>query len=156
MTNIKPSEVSQILRQQLEGVKTAIDVEEVEYYLTKTWTDGDSALTTCTTGYHTASLWEIIDVSNLQYDTTLGLTLTDSGSGPPATYYGWVRTGSLSGNSTTPGQGNCNAWTSKSGSHYGTTVALADDWTAAGVLVAPWGAFVYKCDTELHVWCMED
>jgi len=29
MTNIKPSEVSQILRQQLEGVKTAIDVEEV-------------------------------------------------------------------------------------------------------------------------------
>ncbi len=29
MTNIKPSEVSQILREQLEGVKTAIDVEEV-------------------------------------------------------------------------------------------------------------------------------
>ena len=29
MTNIKPSEVSQILRQQLEGVKTAIDIEEV-------------------------------------------------------------------------------------------------------------------------------
>jgi len=29
MTNIKPSEVSQILRQQLEGVETAIDVEEV-------------------------------------------------------------------------------------------------------------------------------
>ena len=29
MTNIKPSEVSQILKQQLEGVRTAIDVEEV-------------------------------------------------------------------------------------------------------------------------------
>lgn len=29
MSNIKPSEVSQILRQQLEGVSTAIDVEEV-------------------------------------------------------------------------------------------------------------------------------
>jgi F-type H+-transporting ATPase subunit alpha len=29
MTNIKPSEVSQILKQQLEGVKTAIDIEEV-------------------------------------------------------------------------------------------------------------------------------
>ena len=29
MTNIKPSEVSEILKQQLEGVKTAIDIEEV-------------------------------------------------------------------------------------------------------------------------------
>jgi len=29
MTNIKPSEVSKILKQQLEGVSTAIDVEEV-------------------------------------------------------------------------------------------------------------------------------
>ncbi|MCJ7820223.1 MAG: F0F1 ATP synthase subunit alpha, partial [Bacteroidales bacterium] len=29
MNNIKPSEVSKILKQQLEGVKTAIDIEEV-------------------------------------------------------------------------------------------------------------------------------
>ena len=31
-----------------------------------------------------ASMWEIHDPSDLRYDTDLGLTLADSGSGPPS------------------------------------------------------------------------
>ena len=39
-----------------------------------------------------ASLGEIHDTSNLRYDTDLGLTLADSGFGPPIVF-GWIRTG---------------------------------------------------------------
>jgi len=71
-------------------------------------TDGNGA-GVCASGYHFASLWEILDPSNLKYNTTLGYTQADSGQGPPTNALGWVRTGYLSNTSTTAGQGNCNA-----------------------------------------------
>jgi len=55
--------------------------------------DGAHALTACVLGFHMASLWEIFNVSVLEYDTSLGATMDDSGSGPPADVLGWIRTG---------------------------------------------------------------
>ena len=127
-----------------------------KYYLTTALVDGDEPLTACATGYHMASLWEIIDTSNLEYNTTLGLTLTDSGSGPPAGYQGWVRTGYGSATIATPGMGNCNAWTSDSGSHNGTTVRPSIDWTVAANQSTPWEAIMEICNTDERVWCVED
>jgi len=49
------------------------------FYLTTTTHDGDSALTACGPGFHMASLWEIHDPSDVEYDTTRGLTSADSG-----------------------------------------------------------------------------
>ena len=70
--------------------------------------DGANATSACADGYHMASLWEIYDTSNLEYNTTLGITQQDSGQGPPGNY-GWVRTGWGADTSTTAGQANCNA-----------------------------------------------
>ena len=67
-----------------------------QYYLTKDLYEGDEPTGTdgngagvCAAGYHFASLWEILDTSNLKYNADLGLTADDSGqaaepSAPPA------------------------------------------------------------------------
>ena len=128
-----------------------------KYYLTSSVVAANNALTACATGYHMASLWEILDVSNLEYNSTLGLTLQDSGSGPPNTYPGWVRTGYNSASSTTPGYGNCLAWTTTNNIYSGTRVRLPLDWTVAAEWSAPWEADAETCDhPSTRVWCVED
>ena len=107
----------------------------------------------CATGYHFASLWEILDTSNLVYDTALGVPGPDGGSGPPTTWPGWVRTGYTSSSVNTPGQGNCSAWQMTTG--FGTTVRLASDWAAGGDMHA-WDASTAPCVNPAHVWCVED
>ena len=139
------------------GEPQQLAVSPRRYYLTGSQIDADDALTACATGYHTAALWEILDTTNLRYDSTLGLMLGDSGSGPPNTYPGWVRTGGGAGSSTTPGQGNCDAWTSADASDYGTIVQLPDDWTAIAGLTAPWEPDSTGCDSGItRVWCVGD
>jgi hypothetical protein len=68
-----------------------------QYYLTAagTYYDGSQATTACAEGYHMASMWELLDVSNLIYNTTLGFQHSsgDQGDGPPAHADGWVRSG---------------------------------------------------------------
>jgi hypothetical protein len=117
-------------------------------------TDGNGA-GVCADGYHFASLWEILDPSNLKYNTTLGRTQDDSGQGPPTLSYGWVRTGYSSNASTTPGWGNCNAWTSSSGEHSGTTAYLPGDWTA-GQDIYVWEVYAPRCNVNRYVWCVAD
>ena len=135
------------------------------YYLTQLWyngadadgTDGNGA-GVCADGYHFASLWEILDPSNLKYDTDLGMVRDDSGQGPPTFPYfgGWVRTGYNSGTSSTPGLGNCSAWTSSDSGDYGTTAYLPNDWTA-GQDIHIWEVDTTTCDNILlRVWCVAD
>ncbi len=100
------------------------------YYLSGNTTFGNGPLDQCGTGYHMASLWEIVDTSNLQYNTSLGyMGNADQGSGPPTgnNAKGWVRTGGASSTNTTPGIGNCANWTSDSSGDYGTLIYLDDD-----------------------------
>ena len=60
------------------------------YYLTKSSYGPSRILTApaCASGYHFASLWEIMDPSNLKYNTDLGYTMDDSGQGPPTSAAG--------------------------------------------------------------------
>ncbi len=126
------------------------------YYQTR-WAsyDGDTADTACASGYHMASLWEILDPSNLKYDTSLGYQNYDSGQGPPAGSAGWVRTGGDSSNSSTAGVGNCNNWSSNSNGDYGTYASLPTDWTVAQDIYV-WQVNTQTCDTKTLVWCVED
>jgi hypothetical protein len=135
-----------------------------QYYLTKTWhygadadgTDGNGA-GVCASGYHFASLWEIMDPSNLKYNTDLGRTMSDSGKGPVTNLYGWVRTGYYNSTSGSPGAANCNAWTSSSDSDWGTYARLPNDWTA-GQDIHVWAVDTATCDSAvfLRVWCVAD
>jgi hypothetical protein len=134
------------------------------YYVTQTnhngaeadGTDGNGA-GVCASGYHFASLWEILDPSNLKYDTDLGLTVDDSGQGPPSysVHWGWVRTGYYSSTSSTAGYGNCNVWTSSNNSHSGTCVCLPGDWQA-GQGIHVWEVTWAPCGFSFYVWCVED
>jgi len=109
-------------------------------------------------GYHMASMWEILDPSNLRYNTQLGATLQDSGFGPPtaSASEAWIRTGGPASNSETIGLGNCNAWTSASHDDAGTLVRLDFPWDAAGEKISPWFASTIPCSVHVHVWCVQD
>jgi hypothetical protein len=148
-----------------------------KFYLTKTRAfQGNQALNACASGYHMASLWEIWDVSGLQYDTSLGLSTDDAGNGPPSTYlnqpgsFGWIRTGFTSndGSIGSTGGSNCNAWGSNSGSARGALIGLTWSWeqpSTGHVISSPWmyvsqsissAANVNVCSNQNRVWCVQD
>jgi hypothetical protein len=127
------------------------------FYLTKTKFDGSQAASAsvCAEGYHFASLWEILGVSNLEYEQSLGETQDDSAEGPPASIFGWVRTGFSDDSSPTAGKANCSAWSTTSGN--GTTAALPQDWTVpSSQEIHVWDVEYYGCSMSWHVWCIED
>jgi len=126
------------------------------YYLTNNAVQATQVLSACTIGYHTASLWEILDPSHLKYNTTLGATSDDSGQGPPSSLGGWVRTGYNSSNGITPGQANCYNWSSNSSSNYGTYAQLPSTWTAGSQDMHVWDVHVTPCSGSARVWCIED
>lgn len=124
------------------------------YYLTTGTYDGSQATTACTAGYHMASLWEIHEPANLRYDTALGVTITDSGGGPPSISTGWVRTGWGPDNASIPGTGNCDAYTSTLGA--GTLAGLPHFWTDPPEIMSPWHVNTDLCSVQHDVWCVQD
>ena len=127
-----------------------------KFYLTKNLHNGSGALSACAEGYHMASLWEILDPSHLRYDTELGFTYEDSGSGPPSAG-GWIRTGNFSNAQDTPGFGNCNAWTSARSTDSGSWVGLpAGFWNNTPTKITPWSTVVGQCNYFERVWCVQD
>ncbi|MGH9795178.1 MAG: hypothetical protein ACRD5G_10420 [Candidatus Acidiferrales bacterium] len=126
------------------------------FYLTPLTYDGSQALNACVAGFHMASLWEILDPSNLRYETALGFATDDSGSGPP-TLAGWVRTGFGASTSFSVGVGNCNAWTSNSFSDAGSGVFLTFAWgDHQAARINPWVTAGSECSFARRVWCMQD
>lgn len=131
------------------------------FYLTQANFDGASADSSgnCAQGFHFASLFEIHDPSNLEYDELLGPTLTDAGSGPPI-LRGWIRTGAPSDAIGPPGIANCADWGSNLPADVGTTAALNRFWSLAGGVGDPWLAWadnpVQSCQTARPIWCVEE
>ncbi|MBN1978892.1 MAG: hypothetical protein JW918_15950 [Anaerolineae bacterium] len=136
------------------------------YYRTVNTYTPPQALTACAIGYHFASFWEIMDPSNLEYanDHPDAYTLeADMGEGPPTGSggfgrFGWIRTGyNSSAISGVPGQDNCSAWFSTSGSDYGTVVSLSYVWGAGTTEdLFVWDVALAGCDYPTGVWCVED
>ena len=143
------------LGQRQATAKTANSVEPVErgFYLSLATFQGNQVRLACAPGYHFASLWEIMDTSNLRYNTSLGRTSDDSGHGPPYGS-GWIRTGATSG-SGSPGEANCYAWTSASPTPIGTTVSLPSNWTAGEEDLLGWNVGSAICSLQRPVWCVE-
>jgi hypothetical protein len=140
------------------------------FYLTKATFQGNKVLDACERGFHTASRYEIFNVSLLQYDSARGFVTDDSGTGPPgrSTAYGgedaagWVRTGGTSrftdiedalGSAVT----NCAAWSTNSAQAFGTIAYLTDRFTSDGGSPLPlWNGGPEPCSTAHHVWCLDD
>ena len=125
------------------------------YYLTRDSFDGSQAVYACAPGFHMANLMEILDPTTLRYDSTLGHTEPDAGSGPPTENGGWIRTGRFA---KAAGSGaNCNAWTSASPLECGTQVELTQDWSDPASDGGPWDADnTASCSWTLRTWCVQD
>jgi hypothetical protein len=143
------------------GFSVAVEAGDRKFYLTTQTVKGNAVLTACANGYHTASLYEILDPSNFIYNTKLGFTWPDGDGGPPGAAEGWVRTGNFPSNSSqTAGVDNCNTWTTTSG--YGTIINLDDTWQDIGGTEidtspwSPWERVTVPCDFNRFVWCVED
>jgi hypothetical protein len=137
--------------------------QQRRYYVTKTFHDGSQALSACAAGYHMASVFEILDPSNLVYDTALGHTTDDSGGGPPLwsgvgpIEHGWVRSGAASNAGTgAPGVQNCGAWTATTGVGTAIVPRYAGDWNFGALTVSPWIWANFLCATAQRVWCVSD
>jgi hypothetical protein len=133
------------------------------FYLTRTRPSGGEAPTACAAGYHMASMWEILDPSNLRYDTALGRGRVDSGSGPPVGEYGFVRTGgyNIGGNIYSDDLvSNCQGWTSNDYTDHGVIVGLSWSWTDASnsIRLGPWRPLLNGCHNpnDAGVWCVQD
>ena len=103
-----------------------------------------------------ASLWEILDPSNLRYNTELDVIRGDSGFGPPSQFVGWIRTGFAISTASNPGQSNCNGWTSASETDLGTMVQLTVSWNSDAARVSPWEADERGCQSSQLVCCVQD
>lgn len=137
-------------------IPSTADAGRKKYYLTQDNFDGSHALTACDNGFHMASIWEILDPSNLKYDTELGRTTDDSGSGPPSGLEGWIHTGGADADSGGAGNANCRTWTSNSGSDAGTFVFLEHTWPGSSTAISPWQAIDANCDAVASgVWCVQ-
>jgi hypothetical protein len=132
------------------------------FYLSKNAVPGGGAPAACSAGFHMASIYEVLNVSTLRYDTTLGLASADSGQGPPGLSFGWIRTGLVGDPPHT-----CNGWTSSSpvAAYQGFAIrlnALAGS-PAPAFGLQPWEFLGYgdrsnsaNCDTRHNVWCVQD
>ncbi len=129
--------------------------ERRRFYLTTATFAGNHQTNVCVAGFHMASLWEIHEPTQLEYDEGLGFTQPDSGSGPPAFEPGWVRTGYLDTASGTPGRSTCSGWISTNAA--GSTVYLEQQWEDPTILViSPWVGEVKNCSTPQRAWCVEE
>lgn len=143
------------------------------FYLTDSTSDGAGAPFSCAEGYHMASLWEMLDPTDLRYavEEPDAVVASDSGLGPPASRPGRIRTGSSSRsrqtdlNSDGDGGGvNCDAYTTNASDADGTRISLRPCWQEEADCsgrgshqVAPWfWVSEASCDSQQRVWCVED
>jgi hypothetical protein len=103
-----------------------------------------------------ASLWEIFDLSEVEYDSARGVASDDAGQGAP-NRGGWIRTGNSASSLAGP---NCLAWTSGSSPNQGTVAGPRDDWNDPqdffGSKTNPWESNTLSCSNPLPVWCVQD
>ena len=136
------------------------------YYLTRSQVTGDQASAACSTGFHMASTFEMIDASKLQYATGLPdafsdiVSIDDQRDGPAVIDFGWVRTGYASTPDPTrdPYESlNCNNESKSTDAEWGTVARLYDNVTASQ-MNSEWGVGVCarQGTQQYRVWCVEN
>jgi hypothetical protein len=169
------------IQTQLTGIRTEVNQIQNTITTNSTWprkyfiTDTEyypttiSAANACGTGFHFASLFEILEPSGLLYDTKNALAFYhpsdyDQGFGPPTFILGWVRTGfGRYADNAAPGQSNCNNWTTSNSEAYGTAVSLNGAWTNLftssddfSPITRWWLPMAIQCKQKIRVWCVSD
>ena len=120
--------------------------QQRKFFLTKDAVPATQATKACGPAFHMASTFELVDPGALRYDTTKGMTVVDSGSGPPAGVQGWIHSG------TAGPSWSCNGWTDRSEKNTGAVLIFAIE-----PVKGPSVQFsLVSCQGERSVWCIED
>lgn len=160
------------------SVLTTAENRKLFYLTNSSFWVGNNAPVACDTdaGFHMASLWEILDVTQLRYATNEDLSegyavfSPDDGSqGPPVdtgSARGWIKNGAgpfgLVSQDYPAGLVNCLAQTTNQGTYEGTLVSLSFCW---GTVCDPprgsiggsgWVASKAICSAGHSVWCVQD
>src|SRR2546426_5941539 len=90
--------------------------QQRKFFLSKDAVAATQPTKACGPGFHMAAAFELVDPGVLRYDTTKGMTVIDSGSGPPIGVQGWVHSG------TAAPPWSCNGWTDRSEKNTGSVV----------------------------------
>ncbi len=120
--------------------------QQRKFFLSKDAVATTGATKVCGPGYHMAAVFELADPAALRYDTTKGMTLVDSGSGPPVGVQGWIRSG------TSGPTWSCNGWTDRAEKNTGTVLILGIE----PVKGPSTQVSLMSCQGERSVWCIED
>ena len=149
----------------------AVAPEPRRFYLSSAQVQGDAPLFVCAAGFHMASLWELVEVSLLEYRADhpdAAAPTADMGDGPPSGTRGWVRTGGAASVVSQAGVGNCDGWQSQGvagfdggalgggGIDSGSLAQLNDSWGQAATAISPWLGSTDGCASMHPVWCIED
>jgi len=126
-----------------------ICTERRRIYLTKEDHRGDTVLSACTTGFNVAAVSELIDLSNYDYDTKLGLVY-QPGTGAPNGTAGWVYANPDSGNAV-----NCEGFSSGSVDREGAVVWLRAITRSNTPIVDLFNSGFRFCGFAIPVWCVE-
>jgi hypothetical protein len=129
------------------------------YYMTKVPVSPTKAPNACTAGFHFASLFEISEPSFFRYDTSLGWTQDDSGKGPPANGFAWIRSGgSTAAFPVKNPLSNCRLWTTEDRKIAGTAASLrvGNEKTTVWMRTGVWAVTGMSCSEKLPVWCVQD
>ena len=134
-------------------VNAGVPVKPKMYYLTKNSVDGCNAIMACDSGFHMASISEILGSSNLQYanrsTTVYDSLVDDEGLGPPANHMGWVGSGVYQASGFVY---DCEDISEYRDIHSGTTLILNDSSTSN----MWWQAAHQSWSQPEPVWCVED
>jgi hypothetical protein len=163
--------ITQVQNKQISGhglpatVNAGYHVNPTRYYLSKEQVNGDLATDACSTGFHMANLYEIIDKSNLQYATGLPsafsdiISIDDQRDGPPTIDFGWVRAeyASTPDPSRDPYESlNCNNESISTEAEWGIVARLYDIVTASQMNSEWVGVCARQCNQHYRVWCVEN
>ena len=127
-------------------IKTVIPVEK-SYYLAIGEFNAVEAPSACIDGYHFASIWEIAEPSNLQYNNDIAESVHNGVYGPPTYEAGWVRIGTMDT------ADECMDWTSASTGQSGKVANLNVDSLIHG---GGWNLNFQPCSERSRVWCVSD
>ncbi len=130
------------------------------FYMTDSGHNGAQARSGCEAGFHMASMWEILDPAQLEYDLVRGRTRPDAGAGALSGSFAWIRTGHIPDDAGPAGMANCDAYTESGPGTKGTIAKLASDWNTLGAADASrlpwWETRTTDCQVSFPVWCVED
>jgi len=125
--------------------------EQRRFYITKETHRGNTVLAACASGFHTASHTELQNLASYVYDSVLGTTKEDSGSGAPVNFTGWIRTGE----GGVSASNNCSDWT------FGGVLGSGPTMHINSMSSQSAGLALYEYSTDIcaafrhSVWCVE-